>query len=903
MWDVLQTLILGPLELIFEVLYAFACQLTGDPGFSIVVLSLAMNFLVLPLYRQADAMQEQQRQTEMKLRPYVNHIKKTFTGDERFMMLQTLYRQNHYKPTDVLKGSVSLLLEVPFFMAAYNFLSGLELLQGYSFGPIGDLGQPDGLLVLGGITINLLPVLMTAINLISGAIYTKGLPLRSKIQLYGMALLFLILLYDSPAGLVFYWTLNNVFSLGKNLLGKVKNKEKLLNLSKWCLHIVMSIAGLAGMVYILFFGPLTTLSLQILIAVGLLPLQLPLLLRFRKPRLAEQSEPHPWAFWGGALFLALFTGLYIPAAVVGASPGEFVTGASGRSPLLAVGSSLLLALGTFVLWYGIFYGLATPKGKCRMELTVWILSLMAVVDFLFFGTKYGNMSANLRYDSTPVISMQELILNILLWAVLGTLAWLLFKKKKNAIKGVYITACLAAAVMSGVHMVQIHQVAGETMEHIQAESEEMPGFTLSTTGKNVVVVMMDRAISSYLPYVMEEEPQLQQQFAGFTYYPNTISFGGSTNFGAPALFGGYEYTPAELNKRDGEKLVDKHDEALKVMPVLFDRAGYETTVCDPSYAGYQWVPDLSIYKDYPDIHTYLTLGKFTSPLDTAKEQALLHRNLFCYGVFRSAPVVLHAPLYAEGTYNKLGDTSGQICMDISTANGISPTFRNAYQVLSHFGDMTSVTQEPVNTFMMISNDTAHSPAMLQKPGYEPRQRVDNREYDQDHRKLYEQGGLHMDTVFQVKHYHANAAALVQMGKWMDDLREKGVYDNTRIILVADHGYYTGQREDMLLEGEDLMRFNPLLMVKDFGSQNFTVDHRFMTNGDVPTLAFRNLIENPVNPFTGNPITDAPKYEGEQLIIRSDEWDTSINNGNTFMDSKWLSVKENLFEKNCWKFID
>jgi hypothetical protein len=36
---------------------------------------------------------------------------------------------------------------------------------------------------------------MTLINIVSGAIYTKGFPLREKVQLYLMALIFLVLLY------------------------------------------------------------------------------------------------------------------------------------------------------------------------------------------------------------------------------------------------------------------------------------------------------------------------------------------------------------------------------------------------------------------------------------------------------------------------------------------------------------------------------------------------------------------------------------------------------------------------------------------------------------------------------------------------------------------------------------
>ena len=184
--SILETIFIGPLKLVFEIIFNLANRATDHPGLAIIFLSLIMNILVLPLYKRADAMQEQSRDIEAKLEKGVRHIKQTFSGDERMMILQTYYRQNNYKPTNALKGSVSLLLEIPFFMAAYQFLSHLSILDGVSLGPIADLGAPDGLLTIGGISINLLPVLMTLVNIISSSLYLKGFPLKTKIQLYGM---------------------------------------------------------------------------------------------------------------------------------------------------------------------------------------------------------------------------------------------------------------------------------------------------------------------------------------------------------------------------------------------------------------------------------------------------------------------------------------------------------------------------------------------------------------------------------------------------------------------------------------------------------------------------------------------------------------------------------------------
>ena len=88
-------------------------------------------------------------------------------------------------------------------------------MNGASLGPIKDLGAPDGLLTVAGMTINVLPFIMTAVNLVSAYIFTKDLTSKTKVQLYGMACFFLVFLYASPAGLVFYWTLNNLFNLVK----------------------------------------------------------------------------------------------------------------------------------------------------------------------------------------------------------------------------------------------------------------------------------------------------------------------------------------------------------------------------------------------------------------------------------------------------------------------------------------------------------------------------------------------------------------------------------------------------------------------------------------------------------------------------------------------------------------
>ena len=216
----LYSVVVEPLVFIVELVFSLALKLLGDPGPAIVCVSVVVNLLCLPLYRMADAQQEAEREKQRSMERWVTHIKRHFKGDEQYMMLSTYYRQQHYSQLSQLRGSISLLLQIPVFIAAYRFLSDLQVLRGAPFLFVSDLGSPDALLSLGGATVNVLPVVMTLLNLASSAVYTRGLPLRDKAQTYGLALLFLVLLYDSPSGLVMYWTCNQVFSLVKNLVAR-----------------------------------------------------------------------------------------------------------------------------------------------------------------------------------------------------------------------------------------------------------------------------------------------------------------------------------------------------------------------------------------------------------------------------------------------------------------------------------------------------------------------------------------------------------------------------------------------------------------------------------------------------------------------------------------------------------
>ncbi len=915
-WHLLYQLLITPLELLFETIFSFAYSILGNVGLSIIPLSLIMNFLLLPFYNRAAVIQKEEHEREQRLAPGIEHIKKTFKGDKRFMILQTYYRQNHYSPIYTVRSSFSLLLQIPFFMAAYRFLSNYSGLHGTSFGILKDLGKPDQMFTIGGFAVNVLPILMTIINIISSSIYTKkDSSLREKIQLYGMALLFLVILYRSPSGLVFYWTLNNTFSLVKNIVYKTENKKIILDI----IFAALSISSFIFALLIIpdpdkkIWGFLVGVIFLFPILLGHIDLK-----KFIKPKevTKEEGKTYTKIFVFSGLFMSSMTGFLIPSAVISSSPAEFVFVSDFHSPLRYLVVSTLIALGVFVVWCGLFYYLSSLKARKYFSIAMCILSVGSAVNYLFFGKQLPFLQKNLVFDDGMYFPAQEILINTI--AVIFMIVVLVFIWKKFP-KVLPYSMMILFLGTAGIGIYNSSRVSRALPDVKQ--SMKKPAFALSKNKENVVVIMIDRAMSCYVPYIFQENPDLAKKFDGFTYYPNTLSFGATTNIGTPGLFGGYEYQPLHMNSRSDLSLEEKQNEALRLMPVVFDDAGYDVTVCNPPYAGYHVIPDISIYDDHPDINAYVTEnGQYSStPESRDCYYTIWERDFFYYGFTRSMPVILQTTFYDNGSYHDPDYLSyflniDQLWFSESQAYGMSEKFLDCYQFLKEMPDITTAEDKDTGTFIMMNNSTPHEVAMLQEPEYEPSMKVDNTEYDEANKDRFTVDGrtMKMDTINAYASYQSNMAALIQLGNWFDYLRSEGVYDNTKIILVSDHGFFMDHFDDLIFgntyadeyyfQFENVIAFNAFLMVKDFGSTGEVVtDDTFMTNADTPSLAFENVIDNPVNPATGVPVTNDEKYDDELHVMYTIDWRPTTNNGNQFSEGVWFGVSNgNIFDTSNWE---
>jgi len=894
--NILYTIIIYPLVQIIEIIYRAGYKIFHNNGLAIFCVSLAVTFLCLPLYIVAEKWQKIERALMLNLKPKIDKIKSVFSGDERYMILSTYYRQNHYHPLYALRNSFGILIQIPFFIAAYTFLSHLETLKGSSFAFIKNLAAPDGLLVIntnGGIRINILPLLMTFINCISGAIYSKNLYTKDKVQIYATAAIFLVLLYNSPSGLVLYWTMNNVFSLIKNIFYLFKKPLRVL-------YVILCVFCVLFDFYLIFLHHGNPYKRFLIVIFSLVIPFMPFIINYINYildsillPLSANKNIQDKLFIISLGIICLLAGCVIPSYVIASSPQEFSYIESVSSPFFFLRNTFFQALGFSFFWPICIYFLFGNKIKTFLTVLAAFTGLSSLVNAFCFSGEYGELSSMLTFVNAGTMKPSAGAAFINIFILLSIAALIIFLIHKNKIKIIFMLSFIVLFAFAGVSTANCISIGREFSRYTQirnasdksANSSLSPIFHLSRNGKNVMVLMIDRAVNAFLPEIFSESPELYGQYSGFIYYPNTLSFNGHTLIGAPPFFGGYEYVPKSVNKRADEPLVKKHNESLLLMPLIFSKNDFEVTITDPSWANYSWIPDVRIYDGYPQINVRNTIRTYTDIWlaqnvfpDLKLKTKILQRNFILFGFFKSAPLVLREAIYNNG--------------DWWNTNAVVSDLRlllNNYAVLDYLPLLTDTQAAKQNTFILFVNELTHQPDFLQAPDYVPVPNVTNRGPSK-----------YADIV----NYPVNAAVLKRLGTWFEYLKQNGVYDNTRIIICADHGADVNSgafsHSGQIPFNREI--FNPLLLVKDFNADfSLKTDYSFMTNADVPSLAFHDLIYNPVNPFTNNPINASDK-SGKHYITTSDKWMPYEHNANTFKiaPDEWYTVHSDIFNADNWQ---
>jgi YidC/Oxa1 family membrane protein insertase len=204
---------------LFPVLHFFY-KLVGTYGVAILLLTLLVKLLFYPLANKSYRAMSQMK----KLQPEMMRLREEFSDDKMRLNqeLMALYKKEKVNP---MSGCLPIVVQIPVFFALYKVLFvSIEMRHAPFFGWIQDLSAPDptsifnlfGLLPFdppGFLMIGIWPLLMGATMLLQTKLNPQPAdPIQAKVMML-LPVMFIFLFATFPAGLVIYWTWNNVLSV------------------------------------------------------------------------------------------------------------------------------------------------------------------------------------------------------------------------------------------------------------------------------------------------------------------------------------------------------------------------------------------------------------------------------------------------------------------------------------------------------------------------------------------------------------------------------------------------------------------------------------------------------------------------------------------------------------------
>ncbi|WP_211442685.1 membrane protein insertase YidC [Collimonas humicola] len=178
-------------------------KVLGNWGFTIIALTVLIKLAFFPLSAAS-----YRSMAKMKLvTPKMTAIRERFKSEPQKMnqAMMELYKTEKINP---LGGCLPIVIQIPVFISLYwVLLASVEIRNAPWIGWIHDLAAPDPFYIL--------PVLMAVSMFIQTKLNpTPPDPMQAKVMMF-MPLIFSVMFFFFPSGLVLYWVTNNVLSIAQ----------------------------------------------------------------------------------------------------------------------------------------------------------------------------------------------------------------------------------------------------------------------------------------------------------------------------------------------------------------------------------------------------------------------------------------------------------------------------------------------------------------------------------------------------------------------------------------------------------------------------------------------------------------------------------------------------------------
>ncbi len=206
------TILAKPIFWLLEKIHGYV----GNWGWSIILLTILIKLAFFPL--SAASYKSMARMKEVQPRLMV--MKEQFKGEPQKLnqAMMEMYRKEKINP---LGGCLPVVIQIPVFIALYwVLLSSVELRGAPWVLWVHDLSLPDTSIsdVLGltpYFPIGILPIVMAISMFVQTKLNpTPPDPIQAKVMMY-MPIVFSIMFFFFPSGLVLYWVVNNLLSIAQ----------------------------------------------------------------------------------------------------------------------------------------------------------------------------------------------------------------------------------------------------------------------------------------------------------------------------------------------------------------------------------------------------------------------------------------------------------------------------------------------------------------------------------------------------------------------------------------------------------------------------------------------------------------------------------------------------------------
>jgi len=175
----------------------------GNWGWSIILLTILIKLAFFPL--SAASYKSMARMKEVQ--PRLVAMKEQYKGDPQKLnqAMMEMYKKEKINPVG---GCLPVVIQIPVFISLYwVLLSSVETRGAPWIGWIYDLSVPDPYYIL--------PVVMAISMFVQTKLNpTPPDPIQAKVMMY-MPIVFSIMFFFFPAGLVLYWVVNNMLSIAQ----------------------------------------------------------------------------------------------------------------------------------------------------------------------------------------------------------------------------------------------------------------------------------------------------------------------------------------------------------------------------------------------------------------------------------------------------------------------------------------------------------------------------------------------------------------------------------------------------------------------------------------------------------------------------------------------------------------